>query len=46
MFSNLGCVWFGFCLLKAKPNDWIQEAAFLKSRLSRNVKMKAPLTYF
>jgi hypothetical protein len=36
---------FGFCPLKAKsqPNDWIQEAVFSKSRLSRSANLKAPL---
>jgi hypothetical protein len=36
---------FGFCPLKAKsqPKDWIQKAAFSKSRFSRSANLKAPL---
>jgi hypothetical protein len=36
---------FGFSPLEAKsqPKDWIQEAAFSKSRLSRSANLKAPL---
>jgi hypothetical protein len=34
---------FGFCPLKAKPNGWIQEAAFSKSRFSRSAKLKATM---
>jgi hypothetical protein len=34
---------FGFCPLKAKPNGWIQKAAFFKSRLSRGAKLKTHL---
>jgi hypothetical protein len=26
-----------------QPKDWIHETAFYKSRLSRNIKLKAPL---
>jgi hypothetical protein len=39
---------FGFFPLKAKsqPKDWIQEAAFSKSRLSRSANLKAPLDLF
>jgi hypothetical protein len=35
--------WLGFCPLKDKPKDWIPEAAFSKSQLSRSAKPKAPM---
>jgi hypothetical protein len=34
---------FSFCPPKSQPKEWIQEAAFSKSRLSRSANLKAPL---